>query len=313
MKSLKPASFWLLVTIFASLTVAVAPSQAGSAPRVVADIAPVHSLASRVMDGVGSPDLLLQAGASPHDYSMKPSEARKLDKADIVVWTGPALTPWLQDAIKTLAPDAVLVSFSALEGVTLLPFRADARFEPHDDDTEGHEAGQGIDPHIWLDPQNAAVLVAELASVLSERDPDNAEHYRSNAQATLDDLSELQSEIAETVAPLRSRPYLVFHDAYHYFEARFDIPASGAVSVSDGVKPSAQRVRELQQLIEDQGVVCVFAEPQFEPRLLQRLTEGTAIRSGVLDPIGAAIEPGKDHYLQLLRAMASSLSDCLNP
>lgn len=317
MTALKPARVWLLANIFAFATCVATVVGAGPAPRVVADIAPVHSLAAKVMDGVGQPELLLQAGASPHDYSMKPSEARMLDRADIVIWTGPELTPWLPDAMSTLAPDAARVTFSALDGVTLLKFRIGAQFETLDDHgdehADGHNDGQGVDPHIWLDPQNAMVLVSELAKVLSGRDPENAERYRSNAQATLDSLVQLRSDIAQTVAPLRSRPFLVFHDAYHYFEARFDIPASGSVSVGDGVKPGAQRVRALQQLIEDQGVVCVFAEPQFEPNLLRRLTEGTAIRSGVLDPIGAGIEPGKDHYPQLLRAMARSLSDCLSP
>lgn len=321
MKALKPASFWLLATIFSTFASVTTLAQAGSAPRVVADIAPVHSLAAQVMDGVAEPELLLQAGASPHDYSMKPSEARMLDRADIVIWTGPELTPWLPDAMATLAPDAVRVTFSGLDGVTLLPFRTGARFEARDDHgdegadahADSHDEEEGIDPHIWLDPENAMVLVSELADVLSARDPDNAERYRSNAQATRDRLLQLRSEITKTVAPLRSRPFLVFHDAYHYFEARFDIPASGSVSVSDAIKPGAQRIRELQQLIKDQGVVCVFAEPQFEPKLLSRLTEGTAIRSGVLDPIGAGIEPGRDHYPQLLRAMARGLSDCLEP
>lgn len=329
MTRLKPARLWLFAAVVAGLGSGAAGAQAGSAPRVVADIAPVHSLVAQVMDGIGEPELLLRAGASPHDYSMKPSEARMLDKADIVVWTGPELTPWLQDTIAVLAPDAEQVMFSGLDGVTLLPFRTDARFESHDqhddsDEHDDHEAGHdeehghdhdegGVDPHIWLDPQNAAVLVSGLARVLSEHDPDNARRYQSNAQMTLDSLSRLESDIETTVAPLRARPFVVFHDAYHYFEARFDTFASGAISISDAVKPGAQRIRELQALIADQGVVCVFAEPQFEPKLLQRLIEGTDVRSGVLDPIGAGLAPGKAHYQQLLRGMADALSDCLKP
>jgi zinc transport system substrate-binding protein len=315
MTGFKRAGLWLLAIIVAGLAPVAAPSQAGPVPRVVADIAPVHSLVAQVMEGVGEPELLLRAGASPHDYSMKPSEARMLDKADIVVWTGPVLTPWLQDAMDVLAPGAERVTFSDLEGVTLLPFRSGALFEAHDQDHESdaHDEEQGIDPHIWLDPQNAAVLVSELARVLSERDPDNADRYQANARRTQDELERIGFDINAIISPLRTRPFLVFHDAYHYFEARFDIHASGAVSLSDGVKPGAHRIRELQKLTADQGVVCVFAEPQFEPRLLQRLTAGTDVRSGILDPIGAGIDPGADHYGQLLRAMAVGLSECLNP
>lgn len=329
MTRLKSARLWLFVAVVAGLASGAAGAQAGSAPRVVADIAPVHSLVAQVMDGVGESELLLRAGASPHDYSMKPSEARMLEKADIVVWTGPELTPWLHDTIAVLAPDAVQVIFSGLEGVTLLPFRTDARFESHDhhgdaDEHDNHEDGHdeghghdydegGVDPHIWLDPQNAAVLVSELARVLSERDSDNADRYQINMRRALDELVRLESDIGATVLPLRARHFLVFHDAYHYFEARFDIHASGAVSLSDGLKPGALRIRELQKLIADQSIVCVFAEPQFEPRLLHRLTAGTDVRSGILDPIGAGIDPGMGHYSQLLRAMADSLSECLNP
>lgn len=320
MKRLKSAGPWLLAICVA---VAGTVAQAGSAPRVVADIAPVHSLVAQVMDGVGEPELLLRAGASPHDYSMKPSEARMLNMADIVVWTGAVLTPWLRDAMDVLAPDADRITFSDLEGVTLLPFRTGALFDAHDHnheqdhgavpETDDHAEGQGIDPHLWLDPRNAAALVSELALALAERDPDNAGRYRSNAERTLDELARLEADIGAAVSPVRTRPFLVFHDAYHYFEARFDIPASGAVSLGDGVKPGARRIRELQTLIQEQGIVCVFAEPQFEPALLRRLTAGTEVRTGVLDPVGAGIDPGSDHYEYLLRAMADGLSECLSP
>ncbi len=313
MTRVKIVKLWLQALLIAGLAAATA-TQAGPAPRVVADIAPVHSLVAQVMDGVGEPQLMLRAGASPHDYSMKPSEARMLEQADIVVWTGPLLTPWLQDAMDVLAPNAERIAFSGLDGLTLLPFRTGVLFEGHDHDHEAddHEKEQGIDPHIWLDPHNAAVLVPEVARVLSIRDPDNAALYQSNARRTLDRLDLLESDIHAAVTPLRTRPFLVFHDAYHYFEARFGIPASGAVSLSDGVKPGAHRIRELQKMIRDQGIVCVFAEPQFEPKLLLRLTAGTEVRSGILDPVGAAIEPGIDHYEHLLRALSGGLSDCLN-
>lgn len=314
----KPAGSWLLAMILAAWSNPGNAAVAGSPPRVVADIAPVHSLVASVMDGVATPDLLFRAGSSPHDYSMKPSEARMLDAAEIVVWTGPTLTPWLQDTLSVLAERAELVTFSGLEGVALLPFRTDAGFDADDEDLHGHDAAHahaadvGADPHLWLDPRNAAVLVAELARVLSDHDPENAAKYRANAQAVHDRLARLEADINAIVAPLRSRPFLVFHDAYHYFEARFDISAIGSVAMSDAVPPGAGRLRDLQRLIADQGVVCVFAEPQFEPKLVARLTAGTAAKAGVLDPVGASIAPGPDHYAALLRAMAGDLSDCLS-
>lgn len=311
MARLTPTVIWLLAAI-AGMKAPLA--HAAPVPKVVADIAPVHSLVEQVMDGVGKPKLLLSPGTSPHDYSMRPSEARMLEEAEIVVWTGPALTPWLPDTLAGLTPDAEQITFSALDGLTLLPFRDDARFEPGDHDAdEDNDHGQGTDPHIWLDPRNAAVLVTEMARVLSEHDPVNAAHYKSNAQAALDGLAALESDINAVVAPLRSRSYLVFHDAYHYFEARFAIPAAGAVSVSDAAKPGARRMRALQRLIAEQDIVCVFAEPQFEPKLLRALIENTAAKAGILDPVGAGIEQGAGHYQDLLRGMAGNLAECLTP
>ena len=314
----------LLATAFALLA-----SPAFAAPAVVADIAPVHALAARVMEGVGTPDLLVAPGASPHGYALRPSDARRLQDAGVVFWIGEALTPWLEDAVDTLGAKATVVELMAVEGTTLLPVREGANFEAHDhgDDDHGHghnhghshghshghdaHAHDGTDPHLWLDPMNARVWLGAMAEALAAADPANAAAYRANAAAGQAEIDALVAEIGATLAPVAGRGFIVFHDAYQYFEARFDMPATGSITLSDATAPSAARVAEVRETIVELGALCVFAEPQFEPRLVATVTEGTNARRGVLDPIGASLEPGAALYPALLRGMAASLADCL--
>lgn len=316
-------------------------------PRVATDIAPVHSLVSQVMGGLGTPDLIVAPGASPHEYSLRPSNAAALESADLVFWVGEALTPWLADAATTLAGDASVTELLELEGVRRLETREDAVFEQHrhdDDDDHGHDhaddhaddhghdhagdhsddhgdahssAGghdyghEGIDPHAWLAPSNAAVWLDAVAESLAGADPSNAATYRSNAAEAKERLAAVTVEIDEILAPMRGQSFVVFHDAYQYFETAFDIPASGAVSLSDASDPSPARVAEIQKRIADEGIVCVLSEPQFSPGLLATVMDGAEAQTAVLDPLGADLEPGPDLYPQLLRNLATGLAGCV--
>lgn len=298
------------------------------APRVATDIAPVQSIVARVMAGVGTPGLVIPPGASPHGYALRPSEARALQDADLVVWVGPILTPWLADPIDTLAPDAVHLALEDAPGVRLLPARAGNGFEPHvhaDDADHGHADGHDDDGHdhddhdhdhthdghLWLAPDNAAAAAGAVAAALAERDPENAALYAANASAFAGELDALSATIAATLAPVRGTPWLVFHDAFQYFEDAFDIPASGSVVLQEGVEPGAARVAALRDRVRDGHVVCAFAEPQFEPRLLHTVIEGTAVRTGEIDDIGATLAPGPELYPALLRGIADNLAACL--
>jgi zinc transport system substrate-binding protein len=349
---------------------------AAAAPRVVADIAPVHSLVARVMQGVGEPALILPPGASPHGYALRPSEARRLQDAELVFWIGPELTPWLDGPIDALAGRAAAVSLRAVPGVTLLPVRQGAAFEAHEgahgDDDHGEEAaGHGhdhaaeakagtrerddgrdhageakaaahdhdhdhdhadraaaeahdhdhdhdhdhahgaTDEHIWLDPENAKAWLSAIAAALSEADPANAGAYFANAKAGKAELDALTAELDTALAPARGRGFVVFHDAYQYFEARFGAPAAGSITVSDAAAPSAARVAEIRALLKEIGAGCVFAEPQFPARIVETVAEGTGARTGVLDPLGASLTPGPGLYGDVLRGMAASLVACL--
>ncbi|MGG7643369.1 zinc ABC transporter substrate-binding protein [Rhodovulum sp. YNF3179] len=330
-----------LFPVLASFSVFFSGAVAADPPRVVADIPPIHALTARVMEGVADPDLLLRPGASPHDYAMRPSEARALSEADIVFWVGPVLTPWLDEALDTLGGTAEIMTLSETPGLARLEMREGATFEAHDhdhahdDDDHGHDDDDdhahddhahddhghdddhdthdhgAIDPHLWLDPANAALWLNAIAAALSAADPENADTYRSNAALAEEELEALVAETDARLAPVRGLPFVVFHDAYHYFEARFDIEAAGAVSVSDATDPGPRRVAEIRDLIRDTGAACVFTEPQFPPRLVDTLIEGSTAQTGTLDPLGADLAPGAKLYPALIRGLADGMIDCL--
>jgi zinc transport system substrate-binding protein len=295
------------------LLLALAGTPAAAAPRVAVDIPPVASIAARVMAGLGVPEPILPPGASPHGHALRPSEAARLQDAEIVVWVGPALTPWLADPIDALASDAHLLTLAELPGLRLLGPRQGDRFAPHEHEHQHEHAPAAIDPHLWLDPINGATMATALAAALGQADPGNAETYAANARAFTAEMDTLAARIAEILAPARDRRFIVFHDAYQYFEHRFEVPAAASVALQDGVAPGAARVRELRELMRAEDVVCAFAEPQFEPRLLATLTEATDVRTATLDPLGAALAPGPSLYPELLTNLATSLATCLGP
>jgi zinc transport system substrate-binding protein len=336
-------------------------------PRVAVDIAPVHSLVARVMEDVGTPDLIVQPGASPHEYSLRPSEAAALQDANLIFWIGSGLTPWLADTIKTLAPDAAVTELLEADGTIELEFREGALFEAHDDhddheedehgdegdhkddddhadeahddhEEEGHddhgdekaghddhadddhddeEAGHeghdhgAHDPHAWLSPQNAMTWLNVIAGQLSAADPDNAGAYFANAAAGRAEIKVLIGEVTATLDPVRDGRFIVFHDAYQYFEVDFNFPASGAISIGDASDPSPARIAEIQGRIAEQGIDCVLAEPQFNPGLVATVLDGTDAQTGILDPLGSDLEPGSALYPQLIRNLSTALAGCM--
>jgi zinc transport system substrate-binding protein len=316
-------------------------------PRVAVDIAPVHSLVARIMDGVGQPDLIVQPGASPHEYSLRPSEATALQEADVVFWVSPDLTPWLEGAIETLAKDALVTELLEADGTIELEFREGALFDAHEhgednhgehnhgehgheehadsakhahdeDDKQqaGHEDHTGHDhrardPHAWLSPQNAAIWLNVIAGQLSAADPDNAGTYFANAASGQAEIETLTADVNAMLEPVRGTRFIVFHDAYQYFESAFDFPASGAISISDASDPSPARIAEIRARISDEGIECVLAEPQFNLGLVATVLDGTKAGTGVLDLLGSDLELGPALYPQLIRNLASTLAECL--
>ena len=291
-------------------------------PRVVVDIAPIHALVAQVMEGIGMPDLIIQPGATPHEYSLRPSEAAALQSADLVFWIGPDLTPWLEEAIETLAPAADLTTLMDVDGTVQLEFREDAVFEAHDhsdhadddehDDHADHGDHAGHDPHAWLSPKNAMTWLEVIAGRLSAVDPVHSDAYAANAASGRAAIEALMDEVDATLDPVRGRAFIVFHDAYQYFETDFDISASGAISISDASDPSPARIAEIRGQIAEQGVDCVLAEPQFNPGLVATVLRGSDAQMGIVDPLGADLELGAELYPQLIRNLSNALAECLH-
>ena len=299
------------------------------APRVAVDIAPVHSLVARVMDGVGTPDLIIPLGASPHEYSLRPSEAAALQDDNLVFWIGSGLTPWLADTIETLAPDANVTELLEADGTIELEFREGGLVEAHEDHEEeghddhadddhdedeasheGHDHG-AHDPHAWLSPQNAMTWMNVIAGQLSAADPENAGAYFANAAAGRAEIKVMIGEVTATLDPVRDGRFIVFHDAYQYFEMDFNFPASGAISIGDASDPSPARIAEIQSRIAEQGIDCVLAVPQFNPCLVATVLDGTQAQTGILDPLGSDLEPGPALYPQLIRNLSTALAGCM--
>lgn len=296
---------------------ATAAPAAATGPKVVASVAPVASLAAAVMRGIGTPDVLLPAGASPHSYALRPSDARSLANADLILWVGEALETFLEEPLEALArPDAV-VELSEADGLVLYQGRTGGIWgdDGHgQEEKAGHDHGHdGLDPHLWLDPRNAAAIVDRIAAALVQRDPSNADAYRSNAAAAKADIAALDRELATALEPLRDRPYVVFHDAYQYLEKRYGLTPLGAVTIGPDRSPGARRLGRLRDEIRARGAACAFREPQFAPRVLDSLGADTGIRIGVLDPLGAGIAAAPDGYARLMRSLAAALAACLAP
>jgi zinc transport system substrate-binding protein len=339
----RPVKHSLATLLFASATFAV-PLAAKAEITVMASIKPVHSLVASIMQGVGEPALIVEGGASPHTYSLKPSQASALQDADVVFWVGHELEAFLEKPLETLGSKAMAVSLLDADGVTRLPFREGGPFEAHVHEGEdGHDHGEksagahdhdhgeeaakkkddghahddhaheGFDAHAWLDPRNAAAFVDTISATLSAKDPANAATYAANAAALKQKLSDLETEIDTTLEPVRGKGFVVFHDAYQYFENRFGMSASGSITVSPEAMPGAARLGEIRAKVKELGATCVFSEPQFEPKLVSVVIEGTRARTGVLDAEGSTEPAGTDQYFFLMRNIAKSLRDCLAP
>jgi len=293
-------------------------------PRVAASIKPVHSLVAGVMQGVGEPKLLVQGGASPHEYSLRPSDARAIDEADAVFWVGPELESFLAKPLQNARGRVRSVALLDVPGVAVLPLREGGAWEPHRhgatasepaehsaDHDHDHESDRDV--HVWLDPINAVAMVRHIVAVLGEVDPAHQADYRRNGEALIERLDQLDRQLAAELATIRDRPFIVFHDAYQYFERRYGLAAAGSLVLDPEQRPGVKRVAAIRARIRDLRVRCAFGEPQFQPTLVATVIAGSGARPGVLDPEGGADLPaGPEAYFQLLRRLSDSLRTCLS-
>ncbi len=287
------------------------PVLAAEPPKVVASIKPLHSLAIAVMDGVGKPSLLMRATASPHTYTLRPSDARALERADVVFWIGPDYEAFMAKAVRGLPRKARVITMSEAADVALLSTREGGVWTEDDDHDRTHGDDAEHDMHLWLDPTNAKAIARALAATLAEADSSNAERYRANAQALAVRLDTLDADLRARLAPVAHKPFIVFHDAYQYLEKRYGLTAAGSITVTPDRTPGPRRLSELRRAIAERKASCVFSEPQFTSALVGTVASGTRARAGVLDPLGATVPEGKDAYFAMMIAVADSFVGCL--
>ena len=311
--------------------------------KVVTSIKPIHSLASYLMDGVGKPDLIVDGYNSPHAFAMKPSHAKMLQNADLIFWVGEDMESFLEKPLNSIAKKAEKIELMEIKGLNKLEFRERNIFEEHEDhghdehkehghkedkhddhkehdehkehghkedkhdDHQGHAHGEH-DPHIWLDPMNAKVILSEMAEHLIENDQKNEAKYKENLKKAHKDLDRLTKKVkSELNKDFKS---IVFHDAYQYFEKKFDINILGAFTVNPDVMPGAEQLAEIREVIEHDKVSCIFSEPQFNPDIIKAVAKDTNVATGVIDPLGATLDPGKDLYFDLIGNMSKSFKGC---
>ncbi len=323
MKILSKLSIIISTLMFSIITYANADI------KVVTSIKPIHSITSYIMDGVGSPDLIVDGYNSPHNFQLKPSHAKMLQNADLVIFVGEGIEEFLEKPLESIAKDAKKFALLEQSGFKKLKFREKNIFEEHDDhddhddhdkkakkkddhddhghDDHGHGHGE-YDPHIWLDPINAKAMIKKITKLLSKMDKENSSTYKSNSKKAIKEIDMMVKEIKSEMN--KDLKFVVFHDAYQYFENRFDISVLGALTVNTDVLPGAEQLSEIREVIEHENVNCIFSEPQFNPDIINAIAMDTNVKTGILDPLGAKLEPGKDLYFDLIRNISKSFKGC---
>jgi zinc transport system substrate-binding protein len=322
-------------------------AQASDVPRVVASLKPIHSIAAAIMQGVGKPELLVKGAASPHTYSLRPSEASALQNADLVIYVSPALEAFLTKPLASLSSHAKILELAEADGISILAMREGGAWEAHDHDDEadhdaeeahdhaahaeeahdhdGHDHDHDVhendhdhdhhpdegDPHIWMSPENGKAIARDITVELAEIDPTHADFYRANLKSLLGKIDATKDDLTQRISAVQDKPFIVFHDAYQYLEHSFKLKAVGSITISPDRKPGAKRLHDIENKITSSGAACVFAEPQFKPALVQSIVADTGARIGTLDPLGADIDAGPNAYTDILSQNIDALASCL--
>jgi zinc transport system substrate-binding protein len=295
-----------LLIFIVSLVILAVPARAQEKGDVVVSIKPLHSLVAAVMGRTGAPELLVGGLKSPHGYQLAPSQVTELQHAKLVFYIGPALETFLTKPFMTVSPEVHKIALIDAPGVILLKPRSGGLWEADEDEGPAGDA----DPHIWLDINNAKAMVKEIEKQLSAAFPQQALIYKTNAAAEIAKLDLLDRQLKTQLAAFRARPFIVFHDAFQYFEHDYKLKGVGSITLEPEQEPGAKRISLIRARIRSAGVACVYSEPQFNARLAQTVTEGTGAKVGVLDEHGAAYKPGPDLYFQLMSALAAGFRNC---
>ena len=304
-----------LLKILLSFFFLISYSSLNAEVKVVTTIKPIHSLVAGVMDGLGSPSLIVDGSNSPHNFSLKPSHAKMIEDAEIIFWVGEDLETFMIKPLESIANNATKVSFMDLDSIIKLKFKEEniLEVEGYDDDHDDHDdhykhADGEFDAHIWLDPKNAIEIVNEIAKTLSLKDPNKKNVYYSNAEKLNHSLNELIEKINLSIN--KDARFIVFHDAYQYFEKRFDVSSAGALILNEEALPSAKKVLEIHKIIKKQNINCIISEPQFNPNIIKSIAQDSSILTRSFDPLGSSFDTNKNLYFEMILSLSNSLKDC---
>jgi zinc transport system substrate-binding protein len=290
----------LILTFFLMLTSALQAQATTEEFSVAVTIKPVHSLVAGVMKGVGEPQLVMSTSASPHHYSLRPSERRALANASLIFWVGPELESFMPRILHSLDQSSTVIALIEAEGLLRLP----ARTVHHHAETESR-----IDPHIWLSPQNAHIMVDVIANELGRADTAHAHIYDANRKRLHQRISETDDQIDRKLAASTS-DFLSYHDAYQYFENAYELNNAGFVSSGDEISPSAKYVHELRDKIRKQQIHCLFYPAPNRPALVDTLTHGLTVDVFELDAMGTRLEPGENTWFDIINILADAFKAC---
>ncbi|PPS59452.1 zinc ABC transporter substrate-binding protein [Pseudomonas sp. BRM28] len=300
--------FFALFVAFVTSSLLMTPAQAEV--QVLTSIKPLQLIAAAVQDGVGTPDVLLPPGASPHHYALRPSDVRKVGQVDLLYWIGPDMEGFLPRVLGSRSKPTVAVQ--SLPGLTLRHFGEDSHSHAQDADEHDHDHRPGsLDAHLWLSSVNARVIAAKMAADLGAADPQSQARYTANAKAFGERLDALDARLKARVSAVAGKPYFVFHEAFDYFEAAYGLKHTGVFSVAAEVQPGAQHVAAMRKRLQEVGKTCVFSEPPLRPRLAETLTAGLPVTLAELDALGGTMPADANGYERLLENLGNGLAGCL--
>ena len=308
--------------LFAALSIALSGAAVQRADAaVVASLKPLGFIASAITDGVTETQVLLPDGASEHDYSLRPSDVKRLQNADLVVWIGPEMEAFMNKSTQSIS-DKNKVTVAQLDGVKPLLMKGgddDDHDHEGDHDHAGHESEKGdahhhhgdYNMHLWLSPEIARLSAVAIHDKLVELMPQSRAKLDANLKDFEAQLATADKEVGNELAPLKGKGYFVFHDAYGYYEKQYGLTPLGHFTVNPEIQPGAQRLHQIRTQLVEQKATCVFAEPQFRPAVVEAVARGTSVRMGTLDPLGTNIQLSKESYATFLRQLANQYSSCL--
>lgn len=288
------------------LALMLVPLSQARAVAVLATIKPLQLIASAITEGAAEAQLLLPPGSSPHDYALRPSDVRKIKRADLVLWVGPELERFLAPVLEKKANSLMLLPLISEEHND----HEHHKVAIENQDDHHHDHGTQ-DVHIWLDPHQAEQIAQLLADRLTTLDPDNSARYQRNLQQFQAELTAVDQHIARQLAPARGIGYFVFHDAYSHWEQHYQLPALGHFTVNPARAPGAKTVAAIHQALKQAKAKCVFAEPQFKPAVVSAVLRNTDAKLGTLDPLATEIAPGPQSYFVFIQQLADDMTDCL--